>query len=146
MIEMPSDYGTKQSGEYETYYSAEINELGMRALQVYQRQHEIADRLWVYFNQYSGLIVLLALGAVAFRQEAAIAEMPVVFVAIPPLAYILFLVGNHSALRLTLDELTLLRNVAIATTRLRLRTGKAGLVLLFHLLMALTALVIYLLA
>lgn len=125
------------------YFTAEITELGLQSLQVYQRQHEIADRLWSYFNQYSGLLVMLGLLAVVFRETTAISGMPRGFIFLPPAAYAFFFFGNHSALRLTVDELTQLREVAISKTRLRLKTGKSGSVLLFHLLIACITLVIY---
>jgi hypothetical protein len=125
------------------YFNAEITALGLQSLQVYQRQHEIADRLWSYFNQYSGLLVMLGLLAVVFRETTAISGMPRGFIFLPPAAYAFFFFGNHSALRLTVDELAQLREVAISKTRLRLKTGKSGTVLLFHLLIAYITLVIY---
>lgn len=127
----------------EEYFSAEITALGLQSLQVYQRQHEIADRLWSYFNQYSGLLVMLGLLALVFRETAAIGGIPRGFILLPPVAYAIFFLGNHSALRLTVDELVQLREVAISKTRLRLRTGKAGAVLLFHVIIAGVTLAIY---
>jgi len=132
-----------QSGSKQQYFDAEITALGLQSLQVYQRQHEIADRLWSYFNQYSGLLVMLSMLAVVFRQTSAIANIPVLFIFLPPAAYAFFFLGNHSALRLTVDELIQLREVAISKTRLRLRTGAAGTVLLFHVLIAGITLAIY---
>lgn len=150
---MNTDPGAKSSGEdapqraesptSTDYFDAEITALGLQSLQVYQRQHEIADRLWSYFNQYSGLLVMLAMLAVVFRETRAIAGIPVAFILLPPVAYAIFFLGNHSALRLTVDELVQLREVAISKTRLRLRTGTAGTVLLFHVVIAGVTLAIY---
>lgn len=132
------------SPNVDDYFGAEIDSIGLQALQAYQRQHEIADRIWNYFNQYSGLVVLIALIAVVFRAHPAVYELPRLFVLVPALAYLSFFVGNHIALRLTVLELAQLRAVAISKTRLRLQTSSAGKMMLFHLVMAATALGLYL--
>lgn len=143
---MQSEPSTPQSISTDSpiAFEAEVNELGLRALQVYQRQHEIADRLWSYFNQYSGLMVMLSLVSVAFRAEAPISELPMAVVLMPPLIYAIFFVGNHRALRLTVLELAQLKAVAVSKTRLRLEASPPGKMLLFHLIIALLAIGIYL--
>ena len=128
------------------YYTAEIDELGIRAVEAYQRQQELAHRLWAYFNQYSGLMVLLSLIAVVFRGEKAILGIPPLAIAIPPLAYIFFFWGNHIALEKTMHELNVMRGVAWSKTRLNLRERRVGQTQLFHLMMAVSSLAIYVLS
>jgi hypothetical protein len=116
---------------------------GILALQVYQRQQEIANRLWSYFSQYTFLIISISVIVVAFRRHPDVSTVPAWVVAVPLLAYVFFLVGNHSTLRRVLKELAQFQAVAVATTRLTLETPKQGLTLAFHIVLAAASVAIY---
>jgi hypothetical protein len=126
-----------------SYLAPEISKLGMQALQVYQRQHAIADRLWAQFNKYSGLMILLALLSVTFRKEAVIKDMKLAIVLIPLIAYLIFLIANHAALRTAINELAYLKGVAIAQTRMELENITPETSLSLHALMAVLTMIIY---
>lgn len=130
--------------EESDYTEPRITELGMQALQAYQRQHAIADRVLSYFHQYSAMMILLGLAVVAFRDTDVVKGMNrVIVLLIPIIAYGLFFVGNHASLRLIAKELQFLKGVAIAQTRLPLETNETGRLLLFHVVMALITVAIY---
>jgi hypothetical protein len=89
------------------------------------------------------MLVLIGLAAAAFRDTPAVAGIPKIFAAILGAAYLIFAIGNHSALSLALDELFILRNIATLQTRLNLRGLSKGAVIRFHLLMILVSLGVY---
>jgi len=122
---------------------AEINAISIKAVEVYQNQMLIVENLWSYFSQYSGMLVLLGLGLAMFRGTSAVHDLSTGFLFVPAGLYVVFAIGNHKALSLTLDELHMVRSIATAQTRLKFTSVGKGGMLGFHLLMALGALVLY---
>lgn len=121
----------------------EISLASMKSIEIYQNQVQIVDRLWAYFSQYSGLLVVLGLGLVAFRSTQAVSTLHWGFTLLPLLAYVAFCVGNHRAMTLTLQELQIVRSVAISKTRLAFSGHATGTILRFQLLMILLVLLAY---
>ncbi|HVE52813.1 MAG TPA: hypothetical protein VNB23_05475, partial [Ramlibacter sp.] len=80
-----------------SYYDAEIDGLALQSLAVYQKQHELVDRIWAYFNQYSGLMILLGLGVILLRDQPAVNKLHLGFALAPAFAYAVFFMGNHIA-------------------------------------------------
>jgi hypothetical protein len=125
------------------YYEGEITQLSIKAIEVYQIQGQLVSRLWAYFNQYTSMLVLIGLAAVAFRDTVIIKNLPNTFAAIVGAAYLIFSFGNHQALSHAADELFILRNIATLQTRLNFRGFNKGETLRYHLLLIIVSLVIY---
>jgi hypothetical protein len=119
----------------ENYDEGEITELSVKAIELYQIQGQLIDRIWAYLSQYSAMLILIGFIAVAFRGTAVVANMPTLAASVPALTYILFCFGNHRSLSLSMDELLILRNVANLQTRLQFRGSSKGTILRFHLLL-----------
>jgi hypothetical protein len=134
--EIPSD-----PGEPREYSAEEITHLSVKTIEVYQIQGQLVDRIYAYFNQYCGLLILIGVGAAAFWDRAS--QVNLVFAGMLALAYLTFAIGNHKALALAMDELILLRNIAVLKTRLQFRGADKGTILRFHLLMIALTLAIY---
>jgi hypothetical protein len=120
-----------------------ISAASMKAIEIYQNQIQIVDRLWAYFSQYSGMLVVLGLVLVAFQSTQVVAMLHWGFVLLPVVAYGAFAAGNHRALALTLQELQIVRSLAISKTRLAFTGHATGTILRFHLLLTVLVLVAY---
>lgn len=142
---MESDPHAPGSREFDSRIpvDVEIDAIGFDSIRIYQRHHDIVDRLWSHFSLYSGLLILLALVSVAFRYSPPVKDLPLVLAFLPPVVYAVFFAGNHRALKLTVFELALLKSIAISKTRLRLMASPPGSMLLFHAAMAASCLIVY---
>lgn len=120
----------------------DITHLAIKTIEVYQIQGQLVDRIYAYFNQYCALLILIGLGSVAFPDTAS--KVPLGFSAIVAVAYLLFALGNHKALTLAMDELFLLRSIAIHKSGLKFGGAPKGTILRFHMLMIILTLLIYL--
>jgi hypothetical protein len=125
------------------YDEGEITHLSVKTIEVYQIQGQLVDRLWAYFNQYSAMLILIGLAAVAFKDSPVIANIPTLFAIVLAVAYGAFSAGNHRALSLSMDELFVLRNIAMLQTRLRFRGADKSDILRFHLLMIVVSAAIF---
>lgn len=136
---------TLTPGEYDELDDGvgEINAISVKAVELYQNQVMITDRLWSYFSQYSALIVILGLGFALFKDSTAVKSLSWGFLLVPVGAYIVFATGNHKTLGLTIDELHMVRSIAISQTRLKFTSQGKGKVMLFHLAMTAICLGVY---
>lgn len=137
------EYSTQQETTEENYLEGEITQLSAKTIEIYQIQGQLADRIWAYLNQYSAMLLLIGIATVAFKDSCAVQGIPHFFAFVLSFAYLALAVGNHRALSLTMDELFVLRNIAVLQTRLKFSGSDKGSILRFHALMILITVTIF---
>ena len=111
----------------------ELDVVGAKTIELYQNHLSLADRIWAYFSQYSALLVILS-GLLALgRQSEAVMRLPLMVMLAPMFIYIVFALGNHRALSLTLDELQIIKGIAATKTRYNFTGSRPGTIMRFHL-------------
>lgn len=118
-----------------------LNEIALRTIAIYQSQGHLIDRLWTYLNHYCLLILVLGLVAVPFKPY--LGETPLLLVAIPAVAFLIFSAANWVSLEHSLHELFLLRSIAVSYSGITLRGSNKGSILRWHILAVLLSLSTY---
>lgn len=123
---------------------AHLDSTSVKAIELYQNQVMITDRVWAYFSQYSGLLLILGFALTVFRDFSAVNKLSWGFLLLPAGAYLLFALGNRRALGLTLDDLYMVRSLAVTQTRLNFKSSGKTRTMSFHAIMIAISMFIYL--
>src|SRR5437879_308631 len=94
----------------------ELDAVGAKTIELYQNQLSLTDRIWSYFSQYSALLLILSCFLGVYRNADVIRSLPLWVRVLPLIPYIILSAGNHRALSLTLDELDIIRGIAVTRT------------------------------
>jgi len=139
------DPGRRVSDAYRagTEEAVLLTEFSVRAIGLYQKQAELADRLWSYFGSMSFFAIILSLAAPIFRQRELLpptgAYLEVLLLLIV-VAYWAFSVGNRSALRQSQEALERIAAQAQMASGIKLRVVRPRDAAFFHTIVSLITL------
>lgn len=120
----------------------ELDTLGARAIQLYQSQLALADRIWSYLSAYSILMIAFA----AAISSTSVRQPPLYLYLAFGGFYLALGLGTHRTLSLTLLELERIRGIASTKSPYNfVGTSRTG-ILRFHLLMIAAVLLLFVLA
>lgn len=119
--------------------------VGVKTVELAQKQLEMTERIWSYMSLYSGGLFVLSLGLLLANDEW-LDRASWWYWIFPAVGYLAMAVGNHVSLSNSLKVMRLLRGIAISHTGLELRGSKAGAAERFHLLLVAFVLAFYVIA
>ena len=120
-----------------------LDETTLKAIEIYQSQKRLADRIWAYFSNYTALMVVLSLFLLSFGDEVVATSLDAVYWMFPAGAYAFFAIANHRSLALALDELRIVRTIATARTRRDFGRDRKASSLRFHALVIVVVLLMF---
>ena|ERR1700687_1959753 len=119
-----------------------VDEVGLKAIEIYELQKAEVGKLWSYFSHYSTILFLMTFGVRVFWRILTTAMIGRWWLA-PPVFYVIFVVANLKGLGAQLDDLKQYHCVATNLTGLNLRAERKGLSLLLMAVFAVILLVVY---
>ena len=140
--DLPAASGTSSRTHVEAIEPS-LTEVGAKSIELYQNHLSLTDRIWAYFSTYSAMLVLMAAVLAGARKQTFVSGLTWRLL-IPTVLYVFLAIGNHIALRLTLDELHQIRGVANSYTPYHFKGAPKGSMLLFHSAMGAVVLLLYL--
>lgn len=123
-----------------------LNLVGASTIEIYQNSLFRLDKLWVYFNQYSALLLIVSgvrsLYPMLNTMQGSTASRWILLL-VPPIAYVAFATRNHYSMSLALTELRMIRNITVTKTPYKFNEVDRGATLWCHFLLVILVLVLY---
>jgi hypothetical protein len=113
---------------------------------LYQKQVELVERVWSYFSQYSAMMLIVSLFMIFVPESAANSIFNRLMFVFLLVIYLAIAIGNYLTLTLMVDELVMIRGIAIRETALVFKGVRINVQQNFHIFMTAIFSLIYLLA
>lgn len=115
--------------------TAQLTDLSVRAIGLFQKQSELTDRLWSYFGTYSGMAVLAAMLAPILAHNALVPSGSLfmnALYALAMVAYMLFSHSNREAVQISQAALLRIASQATVASGIPLDAVKTPRAMMFH--------------